>query len=233
MRNIRFRLNPQPCGQPAPSSKRGFSLVEVVVAVGIFALAIVGVIGLLIPTSKNINDVRDADDSTRVVAAIQAQLQAMAETTAGWTLLTTGTSSVDRLLRLSAEVQTDDANTKFDSGATAYTLFASRDGSRVGLYSPASPNQNLWQGTTPSGSNSTNFDGLKFFEITLIRNGDAATGLSPTSNDGTAGFLAYTIRLRWPAYLSDGTHFGKLATVPVTYNNSQKSVLIIPAAVHR
>ena len=198
---------------------KAFSLVEVVVAVGIFAISIVGVIGLLAPTSKSINDVRDADDATRVVGAIQEQLQTLALTSAGWAQLTSSTAAV-RLLRLATEVTSDDSSSTFNPGSNNYTLFASRDGSRLGIFSAS----NTWQGTKPDGTNSTNFDGFKYFEITLIRNGDATTGLSPVTNDLTAGFLAYTIRLRWPAYLPNGQRLT---------DNAQKNVLLVPGAVHR
>ena len=59
-----------------------------------------------------------------------------------------------------------------------------------------------------------------------MRNWDVAnnTGLSNPTNDATAGFLAYTMRVRWPAFLPNGTQFT---------NNFQKSVMIVPAAVTR
>jgi len=204
---------------------KGFSLVEVVVAVGIFAISIVAVIGLLGPTNKSVADVRDTDDATRVVNAIQAQLQTMAETSAGWTQLTSSTASV-RLLRLSSEVTTDDTAPIKDLTTTDYTLYATRDGSRIHIYKDSGT---YWNGSSPSDPTTPipNWDGIKYFEITLIRNGDypaVGNGLSPAANDATAGFLAFTIRLRWPAFLPNGQKFA---------DNTQKSVLLVPAAVHR
>lgn len=55
--------------------RRGFSLVEVVVAVGIFAIAVISVIGMLGPISKTVADVRESDDASRVVTVLQAELQ--------------------------------------------------------------------------------------------------------------------------------------------------------------
>jgi len=187
-----------------------FSLVEVVVAVGIFAISIVGVIGLLGPTNKSVADVRDTDDATRVVTAIQAQLQTLAQTSAGWTTLT-GT-----YLRSTTQVQNDDLLATFDPYTKAYILFASRDGSRIGVAGVT-----VWPGETQANSP------LKYFEIELIRNGDSpavGNGLSPAANDTTAGFLAYVIRLRWPAYLPNGQRFT---------DNTQNNVLLVPGAVHR
>lgn len=57
------------------SDRRAFSLVEVVVAVGIFAIAVISVIGLLAPINQSIADVQDGDDASRVAQAIQAELQ--------------------------------------------------------------------------------------------------------------------------------------------------------------
>jgi type II secretory pathway pseudopilin PulG len=193
---------------------RAFSLVEVVVAVGIFAISIVAVIGLLAPVNKNITGVRDTDDASRVVSAIQAELQRVAETPAGWTLLTS------TYLRTSAQSQADDVNNNFNPATTTYTLFSSRDGDKVGPYASTvwDPANNLSQ---------TDEDKLKFFEIAVIRNGDSpanGNGLSPQANDLTAGFLAFTLRLRWPAYNANGERFT---------DNTQKSILLVPAAVHR
>jgi uncharacterized protein (TIGR02598 family) len=55
--------------------KSAFSLVEVVVAVGVFAIAVVAVIGMLVPINESIADVQDGDDATRVAQVIQAELQ--------------------------------------------------------------------------------------------------------------------------------------------------------------
>jgi prepilin-type N-terminal cleavage/methylation domain-containing protein len=57
------------------SFPRGFSLVEVVVAVGIFAIAVVSVIGLLGPINQSVAAVSESDDATRIVAAVQRELQ--------------------------------------------------------------------------------------------------------------------------------------------------------------
>ena len=59
-----------------PSNKvKAFSLIEVVVAVGIFAIAIVSVIGLLVPITNSVVDVRDGDYAARLVTLAQSQIQ--------------------------------------------------------------------------------------------------------------------------------------------------------------
>jgi len=166
--------------------RSGFSLVEVVVSVGIFAVAIVGIIGLFAPTTKNVAAVADADGSNRAVAAIQSALKE-----SGFTAV----------------------KSSFSKG---YIYYANKNGTVVDqIKTDGSLNQVV----------TSNVD--RFFEFSLTRNGDSPNvgdGLSPAANDNTAGFLAFTINLRWPAYLPNG--------VPVT-DNSQKSTLIVPAAVTR
>ena len=164
---------------------KAFSLIEVVVAVGIFALAIVGVIGLLTPTNKAVADVADTDAASRVISSLQFGLQQ-----AGFTAVQS------RLVADTAILTNED-----------YIFAASKSGDKVGL--------KLGEAGTPFEE-----PGEQFFEFALIRN----TTLSPAGNDATAGFLAFTISLRWPAFLPNGAEF----TV-----NEQKSVMIIPAAITR
>lgn len=167
----------------------GFSLVEVVVAVGIFAVAIVGVIGLLAPTTQSISNVSDSDSASRVISAIQSGLQSG------------GYSSVKAALLA--------PNTQF---------YATKDGSKVGV----STDTTKWV----AGQNQE-----KFFEFKLVRNGDTpavGNGLSPAANDDTAGFLAFTIVLKWPAFAptADGVTGTAVA-------DTQKSVMVVPAAITR
>jgi len=54
---------------------RAFSLVEVVVAVGIFAIAIVSIIGLLVPINQSVSDISETDDAGRVAGVIIEELQ--------------------------------------------------------------------------------------------------------------------------------------------------------------
>jgi len=184
----------------------GFSLVEVVVAVGIFAISIVAVIGLLAPTSKNVAAVRDTDDAARVISALQGKLQEIASTSSGF-------SNINSYLKDSAPNPAD--GTAYGNPTTA--LYSSRDGSRMGL-----ANDNVT--FTENGTYVAGREPQKYFEITLIRNGT----LSPSNQDlANVGFLAFTIRLRWPAYVTEGTQLTEFT------QHSQKSVLLVPASVHR
>lgn len=173
--------------------KSGFSLVEVVVSVGIFAVAILGIIGLFAPTTKIVSAVADSDASTRAVSAIQSYLKEIGSTSTGF-------------------------STTLPAAFTAgYVFYANKGGDNVGVA----------EDSAPASSPGRLIAADRFFEFSLTRNGDSPNtgdGLSPQANDTTAGFLAFTINLRWPAYLPNG--------VQVT-DNSQKSSLIVPAAVTR
>lgn len=58
-----------------PPRSRAFSLVEVILAVGIFAASIVAVIGLMSPMTKRVEDVLDAEVASRLSNTIESELQ--------------------------------------------------------------------------------------------------------------------------------------------------------------
>ncbi len=195
----------------ARKPRRAFSLVEVVIAVGIFALAVAAIIGILAAIGKGVSDVQDSEKAARLVTVVQSRLQAVPF------------QSIDDALRTNAQITAYDTatnnNNNYDPETHPFIFFASEDGNIIAPYSHPdgveSPN-NPWT-LKRSGTNAEQRDALKFFELALIRN----ESLSP---DGTGGFLAFTIRVRWPAYLGNGAR--------VT-DNSQKNVLLVPAAVTR
>jgi type II secretory pathway pseudopilin PulG len=175
----------------APSrSSAAFSLIEVVVAVGIFAIAIVSIVGLLVPIRNSVSDVRDTDDAARLATLIQSELQKQSfPTIAGF--LDSPPSDMNR-------------------------LFASRDATKVGV----GTDNAKWGVATAT----FNPDSEKFFLIELTRN----TALSPNATfDATSGYLAFTIKLTWPAFAS---------TPPggsIEASSSQQSTLLLPAAITR
>jgi type II secretory pathway pseudopilin PulG len=212
------------------NSRRAFSLVEVVVAVGIFALAIVGVIGLLSPTTKAVSDVSDNDAATRVVAAVQQGIQQIARAgffvSSGSTIgVGSSTFSVsDGFVQSAAPTDPVDGITlATNTSLNKYVLYASKDGETIGVY-----NSSIWAGKDSSGTTytatSTTANGRKFFEIVLIRNTDLSKNDAAATADSSAGYIAYTMRLRWPAFLPNGEE---------AKAHSQKNVMIVPAAVIR
>lgn len=76
----------------------------------------------------------------------------------------------------------------FDANEDPRVLFASRTGTLIGTRGSAA-----WDGA----------DREKFFEIVLVRNPE----LSPAADDATAGFLAYMIKVSWPAFEPSGIRF--------------------------
>jgi type II secretory pathway pseudopilin PulG len=64
------------CGTKRPiSPEKGFSLIEVVFAVGIFLVTILALIGLLGPTLKSVDEVEKTDEVSSVVNTVNAFLQ--------------------------------------------------------------------------------------------------------------------------------------------------------------
>ncbi len=58
-----------------PACLRGFSLIEVVLAIGIFMVTILALVGLLGPTLKSVDEVEQTDAITSVVNSLNAFLQ--------------------------------------------------------------------------------------------------------------------------------------------------------------
>lgn len=197
---------------------RAFSLVEVVVAVGVFALAVTAIVGIMSAVGKSVSDLHESEKASRLVSVVQARLQA-----AGFT-------AIQGALKSDADISSEPA--VYASGAdprqasNPYRFYGSEDGQIVAIY-PTSVNEGH-QNNDPwtlgrSGTSAAERDGLKFFELALVRNGT----LSPNSGsalDADSGYLAFSIRVRWPAFLPNGDR--------VT-DNSQKNLLIVPASVTR
>ena len=216
-----FRLSPN----------RAFSLIEVVAAVGIFAIGMVAVMGLFAPIAKSTSNVAEAEAATQVAGFLQTKLQGQSLT------------AVDALFK-NAISATRHQLTDFDNAASTNAgdlrldpqlLFASRDGTKIGSY-----NDPIWAGS----------DADKFFEIALIRNETLSPQASTsTADDGTvttinpaatALYLAYTARIRWPAFVPDATvvprravPFGFNAAGTPRFDHSQKQVLFVTGTITR
>jgi len=194
------------------------------VAVGIFAIGIVGVIALYAPVAKSVGDVADAEAAAHVaeLLSVKLQTQEAADVAAGAPFQ----SLAARLLVSTAkshQLTLDDASPTYDVATdTTHLLFASHDGTRMGAFNEA----NTW----------INGSADKFFEIALIRN----ETLSPNNpaSDAVAPMIAYTARIRWPAFvpLAGGTgavEIGSNPSATVKFDYSQKRVLFVTGAVTR
>lgn len=213
----------------APFSRRfraAFSLLEVVVAVGIFAAGMLGVVALFTPVARSVADNADAEAAARVADALRLRLQELpfAEVAA---LLKSSNGARHAL--------TDaDARTDYNPAADPQILFASRDGTRIVRHPD-------WK--EPASNNLPNRD--RFFEIALIRN-EMLSPLTPAAPEGegspanpdeTAFLLAYTARVRWPAYIRDGgsgaVQVGSNPAALVRFDHSSKQVLFFTGSVTR
>jgi Tfp pilus assembly protein PilV len=61
--------------QPRFNDSRGFSLIEVVLAIGIFLVTVLSLVGLLGPTLQSVNEVEQTDEVASVVNSVNAFLQ--------------------------------------------------------------------------------------------------------------------------------------------------------------
>lgn len=198
-------------------SLHAFTLLEVVAAVGIFAIGMVAVVGLFAPVTKSMASVSEAEAAARVSDAVQARLQAMPF------------DQALALIQTAAAVRANDADGTYNPGAGAShpaVLFGQLNG-EVGVYDVAKKN---WR----DGGDRVVADANKFFEIDLIRN---AT-LSPAANDDTAPMIAYTMRVRWPAYVlttaTTAVQNGQNATGgAVPFDQSKKQVIFFTGSLTR
>lgn len=209
--------------------RRAFSLIEVVLAVAIFGVSLVALLGLFSPVARSVTSSADGEAAGRVADALRTKLQSMPFDTVA-KLLKVSTSSGHELVTI-------DARSDYDLTLDPQLVFASRDGSKVGVY-----NDPIWVDPVTK----KNSDLGKYFEIALVRNEAISPKASTTTNDDgtsvtatpddTAVLLAYTARLRWPAFISNGTggtvQFGANSGT-VRFDHGKKQVLYFTGAVTR
>lgn len=161
---------------------KAFSLVEVVVAVGIFALAIVGVIGLLSPTIKSVGEVGDSEVASRLAEQVNSEIQRYSQTLSG-----SGQTSLDVL---STKIS------KADVATPTFVLYGKRDGSRVVLSTNA---DNAPTAATAPGIAVQD----RYYLIEVTRPIDTNTLAYKTGS----GFLVATLKISWPYRLPpDGAY---------------------------
>ncbi|HWA10920.1 MAG TPA: prepilin-type N-terminal cleavage/methylation domain-containing protein [Opitutaceae bacterium] len=188
-----FGVSPvSPAAWPA-SRPTGFSLIEVVAAIGIFAVGVVAMLGLFASAARSARDRGDAEAAVAAATALGGRLRAEPfEAVAG-------------CLQDAADVQAQGTDSAYDFTRDDRLFFANRPGDRMGRR--ADPEWNAG-------------DAEKYFEFTLLRNEE----LSPRENDAMAPWLAFTLRVRWPAFLPGS---GKVAP------RTQSRMLFLPASVRR
>jgi hypothetical protein len=211
-------------------------LVEVVIALGIFAVAVIAILALLLPNTQKVEDLMDADVSRRLSENIQSELQ--------------------RHSRVIAERNKGSARKGFDvfddtfyNGATpnrSVFMVATRDGQRVLVtgedpyfawnftYSKTyKPDATTVQATTKLSAennlNTGNPPGIalrdRYFLIEVfLPTSPAYRKFNDTVNTGL-GFLPLGVRVVWPYRLPDGP---AISPTPDEYDKDV-SVVIAPA----
>ncbi len=201
----------------------GFSLLEVVAALAIFAIGMVAIIGLFAPVTKSVASVTEAEAAARVADAVRARLGGLPfEQALG-------------LIQAPQDVRRKDAEGSYnpnDGARYPFVLFGLRSGD-VGIYDPAEGRRRWYDSSVPTPQPVQDAD--KFFEIDLIRN----ETLSPATFDASAPVVAYTMRVRWPAFLraSSGAAVQVGANPAgggsVPFDHGRKQVLFFTGAIQR
>jgi prepilin-type N-terminal cleavage/methylation domain-containing protein len=205
---------------------RGFSLIEVVAAVAIFAIGMVAVLGLLAPVAKSVSTVAEAEAAARAAAAVRARLQTLAA--ADFTLALA-------LVQDPAAVRAKDADGAYNpnDGTKHPAVLFGRLSGDIGLYDATRTPRGWYDSSVPTPR--VVADAEKFFEIDLIRN----ETLSPKAGDETAPQIAYAVRVRWPAFLAaPGGGFVQVGLNqagggPVPYDHGKKQALFFSGSIQR
>lgn len=204
-------------GAPGGSARGAFSLIEVVAAVAIFAIGMVGVLGLFGPVTKSAAAVGDAEAAARVADAVTSRLK------------TIPFNAALALIQDPATISANDADGSYnpaDGIKHPAVIFGGLSG-EAGIYEAE---RNNWRDSLDR----TVPDTAKFFEIDLIRN----EVLSPVANDPTSTLVAFTMRVRWPAFVQTASNAAiqngqNLAGGPVPYDQSKKQVLFFTGFITR
>ena len=215
----------RPGDRPLRRGRRAsaFSLLEVVAALAIFAIGMVAVIGLFAPVSKSVSSVGEAEVAARVADSIRARLQALPF------------DQALSLVQAPADVRRKDADGAYnpnDGTRHPAVIFGKLSGD-VGIYDAGENRRRWYDSSVPTPQPVQDAD--KYFEVDLIRN----ETLSPASGDATAAFVAFNLRVRWPAFLraSSGAAVQVGANPagggPVPYDHSRKQVLFFTGAIQR
>ena len=198
---------------PRARSSSAFSLVEIIVAVGVLGLGLTLVIGLFAPVSRSVTTNLDAEAAARAAEAAITYLKALQWNQAR-NYIKSDSAYNNQL--------TSEGRGNYNPVGDGQTLYVNRRGTIIGTYNDA-----VWNGD----------HGAQYYEVIAIRN----ERVSPTGNDGTATMIAFTVRVRWPCFLpgSGGvgsTQFGRNPAPgrgQLAYDHSQKEVLFVNGSITR
>jgi hypothetical protein len=180
----------------------GFSLIEVVAALGIFSVAIIMVIAMMTNGLQTETAIIDRSTANRLVGAINTKLASL-----GYDVVQ-GTDDTNKRLPwvpstglLFDDTQDPNASGIDTTSAGSKVLFANKTGDKVGTYTDP-----IWGGT---GNNNAE----KYFEVMLVRCSNPGKLLSPDRDPSSptadtllaASSVTFYVRVSWPAYSADGT----------------------------
>lgn len=172
------------------NNKRGgssaFSLIEVVIAIGIFSGSILAIIAMLGAISQSTTEVLDAGVSARLADGVRAELQALP--------ISGGGANLDAIIPVSPTTD------------SPLRLYANKDGSRILRGEPegSSPADNHPETGDPPGI----ADPDRYYLVEVRRLGD-----SLTYNSNDAGFMALSVKVYWPYQVRTGPNDTDLAVV--------------------
>lgn len=170
----------------SPPIVRGFSLVEVIIAIGVFSVAVVGVISLLSPITSQVRQLKDSKIANNLRAPIREELNSMKFT-----------SFVNEDFTAIASDWLDNVvNPTIDRPAQYPTVLASlvalQDGSRV--------NEIGWAETNALIPRDDQYFLIQVLEPQPPANTDVAD-LRYAANDA---HVAFNVEISWPFRLSGG-----------------------------
>jgi len=190
--------------------------------VAIFAIGMVGVLGMFAPVAKSVSTVADAEAAARVAEAVRARLQALPY------------DQALALIQEPADVRRKDGDGAYNpnDGTMHPAVLFGRLSGDVGIYNPAEGRMAWYGSSVPTPQRMP--DTEKFFEIELIRN----EALTPKADDATAAMVAYTMRVRWPAFVmtspTTAVQFGQNpAGGAVPFDHGRKQVLFFTGSIMR
>jgi type II secretory pathway pseudopilin PulG len=152
----------------------GFSLIEVVVAVGVFGIAVVALLGVLSATGRTVSDLADGDAAIKLAANVEAEMRRYALTRTDF----------------------DDfaSNIPAAGVGAGLVLVANQKGDRVVIETAADNNISAGNATLPVGMKGRD----RYFRL-VVRSLPAP--LDYTNGDG---YIALSVSVEWPFQLPLG-----------------------------
>ncbi|MGF1530133.1 MAG: type II secretion system protein J [Puniceicoccaceae bacterium] len=178
-----LKSSPNPFGNKiVRQTQTGFTLIEILLAVGVFALTIIGMIALLTPVTKQVRDIFEDNLASRTIGAIEEEVRRM-ERTPGASPRRSGffffvNDSLNGLVN------------------TRATLYATEDGARA--------REIRVVGNPATGSPRGIPENERFFEI-FVETFPPGEDLAYVNQNA---YIPLKITMTWPFRLNDGSPTG-------------------------